>query len=357
MIHDQFSAAQCEVVGEVQDGIAVRGDGTGEILAGRQSDVGVPVDESGLTIGIAIGRSDLDAVGTREDVLKGVEADPHRSLVAATAEAVDPVGGGTEGRGEIDLIVDSAGHRAEPEPLDRTGLIQGRLHRPHVESAILPGIVEGDDAEVRSGRRQLDLPVRGRASGKTSEDVRLGQPGSVVVVGEGDTGERPLVAGGGDFLVGDVGDVSEADDGPRHQIDVTHTKGRAGERGADNRTGGGVLGGGPDVEADLAIGAEGVGAIGKGESAVADLDELAVGTADDLTFENGLVGGTEGGTDDGAVRAQGGGSPDGDALLGEVEVDGRIRTQIRNREIVDPLHDALVVVRDGGVGIDSDVAA
>ena len=364
MIDGQRAGAEGEVVADDELRAAIGGDTGGEVVPGVERDVGVAVDDRLVVVSIAANianeGTDLDGGGSGEHVFKGTGTELNGALVATAAEAIDAIGGGTEGRGEVELVDRAAGHGPEPEVLDGTALIEGRFHRADVEGTILDAVVEGDDTEGGAGGVQLDLAIGGTTGGEQAEDVRLGERSAVVVEADGHTGIAPGVAVGGDFLTRDVCGIGQADEGAGEEIDVAHTKGSAcAENGGADEAGGGVLGGGPDFEAGLTGEAKGIGRVQEEETAVAGLDQLATDiarTADDA-FEDALVGRTEGGVDEGGVGTEAGGAGDGEAVLDEIEVDRRVGPEIGNRQIVDPLHDALVVVRDAGIRIDEDVAA
>ena len=361
MVGNERARAEGEVVADVQRGAAVGGDAGGEVVSGVERDVGVAVDDGLVVVAIAADiadeGTDLDGGGSGENVFKGTGTELNGALVATAAEAIDAIGGGSEGRGEVELVDRAAGHGAEPEVLDGTALIEGGFHRADVESTILDAVVEGDDTEGGAGGVQLDLAIGGTAGGEEAEDVRLGERRAVVDT-DGHTGVAPGIAVGDDLLTGDVRSIGQANEGAGEEIDVAHTKGSArAEDGGADEAGGGVLGGSPDFEAGLTGKAEGVARIVEEEAAVAILDQLATGPADDLAFEDCLVGHAEGGTDGVAVGPQGGGAGDGDPLLREVQVNWRVGPEIRERQVLDALHDPLVVVRDDRVAVEGDIAA
>jgi hypothetical protein len=93
VIDHQIACSEREAIADVEHGVAVGDDVAGEVLAGVQGDVGIAVDQGDLAVGVAVGRSDLHTVGAGQDVFEGVEANPHRALVAAAAEAIDAVRG------------------------------------------------------------------------------------------------------------------------------------------------------------------------------------------------------------------------------------------------------------------------
>ena len=274
-------------------------------------------------------------------------------MAAPTADAIDAVRGSAQGLVEIDLVVHATGHTAQPD----FATAQSRFDACHVKRTILPGVVEGDDAQILAGRRHLEFAICGSARGEAVKNVCLSQDRSVHVVAEGNSGERPGVTGNITLLIGSVVRRREANHCAWQKVDVAHTEWIAGKGGGADQAGGGVLSESPNFQADLPIRTEGVGSVVEEQAAVAVLDQLARGNPTDDPFKDALIGASKTGADEGGVGTQSRRASDRDAVLQEVQIDRRVRTEICNRQIIDPLHDRGVVVGDGGVRVDRHIAA
>ena len=185
VVDDQRAGAEGEVVADVERGTAVGPGVATVIVAVHQAEDGVAVDDRLVVVSIGAvaidERTDLDRGGTGEDALEGNRTDLQGTLVAAAAEAIDGIGGGTEGRSEVELVDRATGGGAEPEPLDRTTLIEGGFHSTEIQGTILHTVVEGDGGEVGSGGDETNFAIGGGTAGEDGEEFGLRQGGAVVV--------------------------------------------------------------------------------------------------------------------------------------------------------------------------------
>ena len=99
-----------------------------------------------IVVGIAARcGTNLDAGGSSQNIFKRTSTNLHGTLTATTAEAIDAICGGTEGRVEVELIDGTTGGRAEPEALNSTAVdVQSGFHGTEVQRTILHAVVQGD---------------------------------------------------------------------------------------------------------------------------------------------------------------------------------------------------------------------
>ena len=326
-IDGNLAGTEGEIVGDVDVRSWVNHRPAAVVITVRQVDTVIPGTRAQVTVDHHHRRRAVfghvgpvhDAIGASQDVFIRIAPEPERVLIATKTDAINPIGAGTEGRGEIharlgEITRSAAAAGTEPK-LAATG--RG-FEGADIQGVILITRGDADATKVATGRAEVDLTHRGRRRDQADE-FRLGD-----IVGQQQAGEAEAIRLGGDLLVSDIGGGKDAERGARIQHDIAHAERRTRARQALDKAGGGIDIARIHIDADLAGRAEGVIRVREFDAAVTELGELA---ARDGTREDRASAVIEDRVDDVVARAEGG-------RAGEVKItaggqgEGRARSEI-----------------------------
>ena len=364
LVDGELARAEGEIAEETDvDARVEEGAAAVVIAVGQRQTVG-PVADGHVAVDHGLGGhavfghvgADLEAIGAGQDVLVGEVAEEEVALVAAEADAVDPVGARAQGGSVIDLrprlgrLDLAVARRAAADPEPELAAARRGLESAHVQRRVLPARAETDAAEVAAGRLEADL-----AGGRNRRD-EVGQLGLRGVETDHEAREAVTVGLRADFLRGDVTRGEQVDDRTGVEDDVAGAERRAGADQALDRAGRVITAGGVDVESERAIGSEGVGDAAEFQGPVTELGEAASG---DRALQDGASVVIETGADDVVVGAERGRPREREVTAGGEGDRGR-GAQVREHEVAQALLGVITAVveeiTDETVRVDADGA-